>query len=221
MTRKKDSAHQPAKWAAVVFDAYGTLFDVHSVASAAEQMFPGQGEPLSRLWRTKQLEYSWIRAMSGRYKPFWDITRDALAEAIAELAERYGDDPTDWRWGDAHVAVFPHQVVSLMPLVGSFFTNSVEADGGNFTLNRGATPIVSAERAFQDVHGAGYRAVYDLADLGRSQFMIATGQSGNPLSPYFDDLIEPWRDGQWLTLGAPPEELQQTSIGTLTLRPES
>ncbi|MCA8933655.1 MAG: penicillin acylase family protein [Rhodospirillaceae bacterium] len=150
-----------------------------------------------------------------------DITRDALAEAIAELAERYGDDPTDWRWGDAHVAVFPHQVVSLMPLVGSFFTNSVEADGGNFTLNRGATPIVSAERAFQDVHGAGYRAVYDLADLGRSQFMIATGQSGNPLSPYFDDLIEPWRDGEWLTLGAPPEELQQTSVGTLTLRPES
>ncbi|MEZ5661774.1 MAG: haloacid dehalogenase type II [Burkholderiaceae bacterium] len=85
MTRKKDSAPTPAKWAAVVFDAYGTLFDVHSVASAAEQMFPGQGEPLSRLWRTKQLEYSWIRAMSGRYKPFWDITRDALEHAAARL----------------------------------------------------------------------------------------------------------------------------------------
>jgi 2-haloacid dehalogenase len=63
---------------AVVFDAYGTLFDVHSVASLAEKLFPGNGEALSQLWRQKQLEYSWLRAMSGRYKPFWEITRDAL-----------------------------------------------------------------------------------------------------------------------------------------------
>ncbi len=63
---------------AVVFDAYGTLFDVHSVASLAEQLFPGKGETLSQLWRQKQLEYSWLRAMSRRYKPFWEITRDAL-----------------------------------------------------------------------------------------------------------------------------------------------
>ncbi len=71
---------------AVVFDAYGTLFDVHSVASLAEQLFPGKGDALSQLWRQKQLEYSWLRAMSGRYKPFWDITRDALRFAAERLA---------------------------------------------------------------------------------------------------------------------------------------
>jgi len=71
---------------AVVFDAYGTLFDVHSVASLAEQLFPGKGDALSLLWRQKQLEYSWLRAMSGRYKPFWDITRDALRFAAARMA---------------------------------------------------------------------------------------------------------------------------------------
>jgi len=71
---------------AVVFDAYGTLFDVHSVASLAEQLFPGRGEALSLLWRQKQLEYSWLRALSGRYKPFWDITGDALRYACARLA---------------------------------------------------------------------------------------------------------------------------------------
>lgn len=70
---------------AVVFDAYGTLFDVHSVATLAEQLFPGKGEALSLLWRQKQLEYSWLRAMSGRYKPFWDITRDALRFSLARL----------------------------------------------------------------------------------------------------------------------------------------
>jgi 2-haloacid dehalogenase len=68
---------------AVVFDAYGTLFDVHSVASLAEQLWPGRGEALSQLWRQKQLEYSWLRAMSGRYKPFWEVTRDGLRWASA------------------------------------------------------------------------------------------------------------------------------------------
>jgi 2-haloacid dehalogenase len=70
---------------AVVFDAYGTLFDVHSVTSLAEQLWPGRGEALSQAWRGKQLEYSWLRTMSGRYKPFWDVTRDALRHAAARL----------------------------------------------------------------------------------------------------------------------------------------
>ena len=80
------AASSPAPIRAVVFDAYGTLFDVHSVASLAEQLFPGKGDALSQLWRQKQLEYSWLRAMSGRYKPFWDVTRDALRFAAARLA---------------------------------------------------------------------------------------------------------------------------------------
>lgn len=66
---------------AVLFDAYGMLFDLHSVARLAEQLFPGQGDALSQLWRQKQLEYSWLRTMSGRYKPFWDITRDGRTQA--------------------------------------------------------------------------------------------------------------------------------------------
>ncbi len=70
---------------AVIFDAYGTLFDVYSVASLAEQQFPGNGEALSLLWRQKQLEYSWLRAMSAKYKPFWEITRDALRFSAMRL----------------------------------------------------------------------------------------------------------------------------------------
>jgi len=79
------SASPAAAFKAVVFDAYGTLFDVHSVASLAEQLFPGRGDALSQLWRQKQLEYSWLRAMSRRYKPFWEITRDGLRFAAMRL----------------------------------------------------------------------------------------------------------------------------------------
>ncbi len=75
----------PLPLKAVIFDAYGTLFDVHSVASLAEQQFPGKGEAISLLWRQKQLEYSWLRALSGQYKPFWEITRDALRFAALRL----------------------------------------------------------------------------------------------------------------------------------------
>ncbi len=71
---------------AVVFDAYGTLFDVYSVALLAEQLFPGQGTALSILWRDKQIEYTRITSMSGRYRPFWDLTRAGLRYAAQRLA---------------------------------------------------------------------------------------------------------------------------------------
>lgn len=82
---------------AVLFDAYGTLFDVHSVVAAAEQLFPGQGDALSQMWRLKQIEYSQLRTLAdskgspkgspegSHYKPFWDITLDALRHAARRL----------------------------------------------------------------------------------------------------------------------------------------
>ena len=63
---------------ALVFDAYGTLFDVHSVVSLCEEIFPGQGLALSQMWRTKQLEYSWLRSIMSRYEDFWQVTQSAL-----------------------------------------------------------------------------------------------------------------------------------------------
>jgi 2-haloacid dehalogenase len=74
---------------AVLFDAFGTLFDVYSVALLAEQLFAGQGERLAVLWRDKQIEYSRLASMSGaqgeHYRPFWDITRAALRYAALRL----------------------------------------------------------------------------------------------------------------------------------------
>lgn len=70
---------------AVLFDAYGTLFDVHSVALLGEQLFPGHGERLSQLWRDKQIEYTRLTSMSGTYEPFWDLTRAGLRWAAARL----------------------------------------------------------------------------------------------------------------------------------------
>ena len=76
---------------AVVFDAYGTLFDVHSVIRRCEQLFPGRGESLSQLWRSKQLEYTWLRSLMGRYQDFESVTRAALDYACRSLTLKFDD----------------------------------------------------------------------------------------------------------------------------------
>jgi 2-haloacid dehalogenase len=73
------------KLRAVLFDAYGTLFDVYSVALLAEQLFPGQGERLAVIWRDKQIDYTRLVSMSGRYRPFWELTRAGLRFACTRL----------------------------------------------------------------------------------------------------------------------------------------
>jgi 2-haloacid dehalogenase len=67
---------------AVVFDAYGTLFDIQSVAAVTEQAFPGYGEIITQIWRIKQLEYTWLRSLMRRYEDFSVITRDSLAYTL-------------------------------------------------------------------------------------------------------------------------------------------
>jgi penicillin amidase len=125
----------------------------------------------------------------------------ALEDGLDLLAARFGQPLGQLRWGAAHVARFPHPILSRVPYFDALFGYGVEADGGDDTLNRaGARAAGPPETLFADVHGPGYRAVYDLADLERSRFMIATGQSGNPFSPHYGSLARRWRDGIYAKL---------------------
>jgi 2-haloacid dehalogenase len=69
----------------LAFDAYGTLFDVMSVTARCERHFPGHGASLAGRWRAKQLQYTWLRSLMGRYADFWSVTGDALDHAAASL----------------------------------------------------------------------------------------------------------------------------------------
>src|ERR1700687_223769 len=77
------SKFMPVK--ALVFDAYGTLVDVHSVARRCESSWPGKGALLSQAWRAKQLEYTWLHSLMRRYRPFSHVTREALAFSCQAL----------------------------------------------------------------------------------------------------------------------------------------
>jgi 2-haloacid dehalogenase len=76
----------PAKLGAMVFDAYGTLFDVHSVVLSGGNGIVGDLEVLSRLWRQKQLEFTWLRALMERYEDFWQVTEAAVRSAVRQLS---------------------------------------------------------------------------------------------------------------------------------------
>jgi 2-haloacid dehalogenase len=102
---------------AVLFDAYGTLFDVYSVGLLAEQMFPGAGEKLGLLWRDKQIEYSRLASMSNRYRPFWDITRAALRHSALRLGlvlDLRGEDRLMNQY--RHLSAFPENRDVLLEL---------------------------------------------------------------------------------------------------------
>jgi 2-haloacid dehalogenase len=101
---------------AAVFDAYGTLFDVHSVVAACREV-TADPEALSRQWRAKQLEYTWLRALMGRYEDFWEVTRAALRFALRRL----GVDTTEAQVGrlmDAYLSLtsFPEVPAALTAL---------------------------------------------------------------------------------------------------------
>jgi len=104
---------------AVVFDAYGTLYDIQSVAAVTEEAFPGYGEIITQIWRIKQLEYTWFRSLMRRYEDFSVITRDSLAYTIRVLGLTH-DAATFERIMDKylHLELYPDALATLGKLKG-------------------------------------------------------------------------------------------------------
>ena len=140
---------------------------------------------------------------------------EALTEALEWLEGIGADAPmAELAWGDWHVARLQHMLLGRVPLLGGAYQARFPVAGGNYTVKR-ATPAWEEATPLRMVHGAGLRAVYDLADLDASRFVITAGQSGNPFSPHFLDFAPRWRDGGYATLVAD----EQAEGGRLVLRP--
>ena len=129
------------KLRAVLFDAYGTLFDVHSVALLAEQLFPGHGERLSLIWRDKQIEYTRLVTMSGpqgeHYRPFWEITRAALQHAAARLGLNLAQDQQERLMNQyRHLSAFAenHEVLTELRRRGVVAGTLSNGDPGMLTV---------------------------------------------------------------------------------------
>lgn len=133
----------------------------------------------------------------------------AFVSAMGKLSAEYGADVAAWRWGDAHVARLSNRLLSRVPGIGPLASLAIATSGDDSTVNRGTTSIRDESDPYAHVHGPGLRAVYDLADLERSRFIIAGGQSGNLLSRHYGDMAQRWRDLGYVTLPRQPTRPQR------------
>ena len=144
---------------AVVFDAYGTLYDIQSVAAVTEEAFPGYGEIITQIWRIKQLEYTWLRSLMRRYQDFSVITRESLAYTLRVLGLK--NDPAAFeRIMDKylHLDLYPDAIAALAAMRGrklAILSNGSPAMLNALVANSGldrvldATISVDSQRIFK------------------------------------------------------------------------
>lgn len=147
-----------------------------------------------------------------------DMARLALDDALLWIEERYGTQIEALRWGDAHQATHDHSTLGEVPLLRYFVNIRQSTSGGDHTLLRGRTSGKDPE-PFLNVHGAGYRGVYDFADPDSSVFITSTGQSGHFLSYHYDDLGELWRRGEYIPMSLDENLARAAAVGVTWIVP--
>jgi 2-haloacid dehalogenase len=133
---------------AVVFDAYGTLYDVQSVADVTEETFPGYGEIITQVWRIKQLEYTWLRSLMGQYRDFATVTRDSLAYTLKCMGLEY-DDASFARIMEKylHLDLYPDAMLALEAMAEkklAILSNGSPDMLNALVRNSGLRPIIDA-----------------------------------------------------------------------------
>jgi len=142
---------------AVVFDAYGTLYDIQSVAYVTEQAFPGYGEIITQIWRIKQLEYTWLRSLMRRYEDFSVITRESLAYTLKVLGLKHDAQAFERIMEKyLHLDLYPDAAATLAAMQGrklAILSNGSPAMLGALVRNSGlmldATISVDAQKIFK------------------------------------------------------------------------
>ncbi|GGO52770.1 penicillin amidase [Roseovarius pacificus] len=174
---------------------------------------------IERVYRDIDGAAAWCDVrQSTRVESCTDISRMALDDALVWINETYGTALESLRWGDAHQATHDHQVLGEVPLLRYFVNIRQSTSGGDHTLLRGRTKGTGPD-PFQNVHGAGYRGVYDFADPDSSVFIVSTGQSGHFLSRHYDDMAQLWRRGEYIPMSLDPELARAAAVGITVLEP--
>lgn len=165
---------------AVVFDAYGTLFNVHSVANRCDQLFPGHGADLSKLWRSKQLEYAWLRSLMGRYQDFESITGAALIYSCRAMGLSLGEHAREILLEEyRRLATYPEVPGALQSLAGRKLAILSNGSPGMLQAVVSHAGLTSAFHAVLSVDPLGifkpHPSVYQLAvdELGVTRERIA------------------------------------------------
>jgi penicillin G amidase len=206
----KDSA------AAALFEIWLTklpsaVFKRH-IPEAAWRAVAGRISPLKTIDALKNSTPRWFGgedARGGRDA----VLLTSLEEAVKEARERLGDDSSKWRWGKLHVAPFTHALSTDAERRALFNLPSVERNGDGNTVNSTGGPN------FRQSHGASFREILDVSDWDRSMATNVPGQSGQPGSKHYGDLLPPWAEGKYFPLLYSQQKVEATAKQRLTLEP--
>jgi penicillin G amidase len=141
---------------------------------------------------------------------------ETAAATVDDLAARFGQDPTGWRWGQVHQVVFHHPLDGRPGTDGLFATAPRETAGAGYVLNANS---FSHDEPFAVTSGPEYRLVVDLGDLDSATTVLTTGVSGLPGSPHYDDMVDPWVTGKYLPLPFSPAAVEAAKTGDTRLEP--
>src|SRR5581483_10662388 len=143
------------------------------------------------------------------------LLRTTFTRAVRRTTALLGNDPAGWRWGKLHTATFRHPLAALGPAYAKAFNlGPVERGGDAQTPNNTRHDV-----KFGQVHGATYRQLFDLADWDRGLATSAPGQSGQPGSPHYGDLLPLWAAGEYFPLAFSRSKVEEVTRHRLLLKP--
>lgn len=193
--------------AAALFEAWLKRIPSHFVAS---QVPPSAQELVGRYIQLPRV-ISGLGGLSPEDRG--RVLGTALEEAYQEMVSSFGADPAGWRWGAMHRIGFRHPLASSSDRQRAFDLAEVERGGDRFTPNATGGP------GYAQSSGASYRHILDLADWDRSVFTSTPGQSGQPGSPHYSDLLQMWAEGRYAPLAFSREAVERHAAHRLMLQP--
>jgi penicillin G amidase len=217
--------------------AAAALYEVALGTLAREVLEPALGKQLYATY-TNTLSISGLTAaliglMHGPIPPFFNASTiaqvvtvrngalaRALADAMHQLRTALGSDPTQWRWGALHQASFAHPLASVSPLNLVFGIPAVERPGDGTTVNVGGDFGFSADPPHYDQTTIpSMRQIIDLSNFDQSLWVIPAGESGQPLSPHYSDLLPLWDQGRYESMVYSSRAIGSVAVDVLVLKP--
>jgi len=188
------------------------------------------GDDFYAFWRLRPQFIQYVLAQA----PIWcdrntteqvESCNSLLAASLVQTLDGFRrsiatGDIADLRWGDHHEAQFLHPIFESIPILSALANLKISSDGGDFTVNRGATRPGRKHNPHAHIHGPGFRAIYDLKTPGNSLYSIATGQSGNIFSRHYRDFLRPWRDLAYIRMNQSKAELAASTKIVYQMEPD-
>ena len=139
-----------------------------------------------------------------------EASNDAFNKALEFLSKEYGNDPSKWAWGKAHIAISEHRPLSKIPVLGKLFNLETPFPGDSNTINVGRLELLRSEHPYETLQAPSLRAIYDLSDLEKSLFIFQSGQSGWVQSKLYRNMVPLWAKNEYLPLQMKPDSSKRT-----------